>query len=170
MVDEEQVTERVVTTPVVPPYATPVAAPQYAAPVAPQYVAPAAPPVYASAAPPVYAAPVVGEAVTTRTVTHRNSASELLRRIVIFVFALIQIVIVLRIVLLLINASRSNDIVQAIYNVSALFVDPFEGILRTGALTKGASALDVSAIVALVGWSVLEVIILAAINITRRER
>ncbi|MEA2622679.1 MAG: hypothetical protein QOH61_1589 [Chloroflexota bacterium] len=113
--------------------------------------------------------PVAGSATTTRTVTRSPSSAELVRRIVVFVFALIQAVIILRLVLLLVNASRNNDIVQFIYNTSALFVAPFEGILRTDALTAGRSILDIAAIVALVGWTILELIIVAGIGIARRE-
>jgi F0F1-type ATP synthase membrane subunit c/vacuolar-type H+-ATPase subunit K len=144
MVQEEQVTQRVVTTtPSVAPYGAPVAAP--------------------------YGAPVAADAVTTRTVTRSPSAAEMLRRIVVFVFALIQAVILLRLVLLLINASRNNGIVEFIYTTSSWFVAPFEGIVRTDALQRGASVLDVTAIVALIGWTIVELIIVAGINIARRE-
>lgn len=52
-------------------------------------------------------------------------------------------------------------------NVSQIFVAPFEGILRTDALTKGGSILDVTAIVALVGWTILELVLIWAIGIFR---
>lgn len=143
MVDEQEVTtRRVVTTPpVAAPYGTPIA----------------------------YGTPVAGEAVTTRTVTRSPSGAELARRAVVFVFALIQAVIILRLVLLLIDASRGNDIVKFIYTTSSWFVGPFEGILRTDALQRGGSILDVAAVVALVGWTIVELIIIAALNIARRE-
>ena len=143
MAEEQQVTRRTVTT---------------QAP-APGY----APPAYR------YDAPVVGEAVTTTRVTQSPSTAEILRRIVIFVFALIQMDIILRIVLLLIGASPDNGIVSFVYNTSDWFVGPFNGLLNTDAVRRGGSVLDVAAIVALVGWSILELVIIAALNIARRE-
>jgi hypothetical protein len=94
--------------------------------------------------------------------------SELTRRIVILVFGLIQIVIGLRIVLLLLDAREANALVSSILDMSQLFVAPFEGILRTDALTSAGSVLDVTAIVAFVGWTILEVIVLWAVGIFRR--
>ena len=84
-------------------------------------------------------------------------------------FGLIQLVIVARIVLLLLNAREANGIVSGILNISQLFVAPFDGILRTDALHASGSTLDVTAIVALVGWTVVEAIVVAAVAIFRRE-
>jgi hypothetical protein len=94
----------------------------------------------------------------------------MVRRIVVLVFGLIQLVIAARILLLLLDAREANALVSAILNVSQVFVAPFEGILRTDSLHAGGSVLDVSAVVALVGWTVLEVIVLWAVGIFRRER
>ncbi len=95
--------------------------------------------------------------------------AEFIRRIVVLVFGLIQLVIVARIVLLLLNAREANGIVSGILNVSQVFVAPFDGILRTDALHASGSTLDVTAIVALIGWTVVEAIIVAAVAIFRRE-
>jgi hypothetical protein len=46
-------------------------------------------------------------------------------------------------------------------------VAPFEGILRTNALTAGGSVLDVAAILALIGWTLLEMVVLAVVRIAR---
>ena len=94
---------------------------------------------------------------------------QLVRRVVVLVFGLIQIVIGLRVLLLLLDARTGNALVSGILNVSQVFVAPFNGILNTNALTSGGSVLDVSAIVAFVGWSILELIILWAVGIFRRE-
>ena len=95
--------------------------------------------------------------------------AEFIRRIVVLVFGLIQLVIVARIVLLLLDAREANGIVSGILNVSQVFVAPFDGILRTDALHASGSTLDVTAIVALIGWTVVEAIIVAAVAIFRRE-
>jgi len=106
---------------------------------------------------------------TTLLTTSAPSRDETARRVVIFIFGIVQAVIGLRIVLLLLDARESNGLVSAILDVSQIFVGPFEGILRTNALTSGGSILDVAAIVALIGVTVVEMIMLAAIGIVRRE-
>jgi hypothetical protein len=94
---------------------------------------------------------------------------EMARRVIVFVFGLIQLVIGLRIVLLLLDARTGNALVSGILDVSKIFVAPFEGILNTNALSSGGSTLDVAAVVAFVGWTVLELIVIWAVGIFRRE-
>jgi len=108
-------------------------------------------------------------AVTSRTTEMRPSGGTLAGRVVVLIFGIIQAFIILRIVLLLLDAREGNDIVSFILNTSQLFVAPFDGMLKTNALTSGGSLLDVAAILALVGWTVLEALILAAVGIFRRE-
>ncbi|HUY99161.1 MAG TPA: hypothetical protein VMU89_02330 [Thermomicrobiaceae bacterium] len=97
------------------------------------------------------------------------SGSEMTRRIIVLLFGLIQIVIGLRIVLLLLDARTGNALVSGILDVSKIFVAPFEGILNTNALSSGGSTLDVAAVVAFVGWTILELIVVRAVGIFRRE-
>jgi hypothetical protein len=111
---------------------------------------------------------------TVRTDSRHTTRSgpggpELTRRIVVLVFGLIQIVVGLRIVLLLLDARTGNALVSGILDISKVFVAPFEGILNTNALSSGGSTLDVAAVVALVGWTILELIVIWAIGIFRRE-
>jgi len=106
---------------------------------------------------------------THRTVEIRPSGAELTRRVVVLIFGLIQVLIGLRILLLLIDAREANDLVSLILNLSQVFVGPFEGILRTDFLHASGSTLDLAAIVAFVGWTVLELIVLWVVNIFRRE-
>jgi hypothetical protein len=110
-----------------------------------------------------------GTSVTSRTVEMRPSGGTLAGRIVVLLFGIIQVLIVLRIVLLLLNAREGNDLVSFILNTSQVFVGPFEGILQTDALSSGGSIFDVAAVLALVGWTLLEAIILAAVGVFRRE-
>ena len=111
---------------------------------------------------------------TVRTDSRRTTrtgpgGSEMTRRVVVLVFGLIQIVIGARIVLLLLDAREANGLVSGILNVSQLFVAPFEGILRTDSLHAAGSVLDITAIVALVGITIIELIVLWAVGIFRRE-
>jgi hypothetical protein len=93
----------------------------------------------------------------------------MIRRIIGLLFGLIQIVIGLRIVLLLLDARTGNALVSGILDISKIFVAPFDGILNSNALTAGGSTLDVAAVVAFVGWTILELIVLWAVGIFRRE-
>jgi len=95
--------------------------------------------------------------------------SEMGRRVVVLLFGLIQVVIGARFVLLLLDAREANGLVAGIINLSQLFVAPFEGILRTDALHAAGSIFDVTAVVAIVGWTVLELIVIWALGIFRRE-
>jgi hypothetical protein len=107
---------------------------------------------------------------SSHTTTASPGGSEMTRRVVVLIFGLIQIVIGLRVVLLLLDAREANGIVSGILNVSQLFVGPFEGILKTDALNSHGSQLDIAAIVAFVGWTILELIVLWVVGIFRRER
>lgn len=104
-----------------------------------------------------------------RTTTSGPGSSEMTRRIVVLLFGLIQIVIGARIVLLVLNAREANGLVSGILNVSQVFVAPFDGILRTDSLHAAGSVLDITAIVAFVGWTVLELVVIWAVGIFRRE-
>jgi hypothetical protein len=127
----------------------------------------------------VSSTPTPGAAYPDETVTQRNvvsesvrrspSGAEVARRWVVWLFAIIQGLIAIRIVLLLIDANQDNGLVQFIYNLSAFFIGPFEGVLKTNAVASGASVLDIAALVALVGWTILEALIIAGIGIMRRE-
>jgi len=96
-------------------------------------------------------------------------AAEVIRRVVVLLFGLIQLVIAARVVLLLLDAREANGLVSGILNVSQLFVAPFDGILKTDALHTAGSVLDITAIVAFVGWTILELIVIGVLGIFRRE-
>jgi hypothetical protein len=152
-VDEEHVVERQSVTTASP-------APVADAPVAPAPVAPA----------PVYQDQTVSDsAVVSERVRRSPSGAETARRVIVFLFGLVQALIGVRILLLLADANQGNTLVKFIYDVSAFFIAPFEGILHTNAIRAGVSVLDVAALVALIGWTILEVLIIAGIGVMRRE-
>jgi hypothetical protein len=102
------------------------------------------------------------------TTVYRPSGSTLAARVIVVVFGVIQALLLVRIVLLVLDAQRSNDLVAAILNASQIFVAPFEGMFNTDALTSGGSVLDIAAITALVALTLLELVILAIVRIPRR--
>jgi hypothetical protein len=95
--------------------------------------------------------------------------SEMTRRVVVLVFGLVQVLIGLRFVLLLLNAREANELVSGILNISQVVVAPFDGILRTDALNSAGLLFDVTAVVAFIGWTILELIVIWAVGIFRRQ-
>ena len=100
---------------------------------------------------------------------YRPSGSTLASRVTILVFGIIQALLVLRILLLVLDARQGNDLVTAILDASQPFVAPFVGMFRVDAISAGGSSLDVAAIAALVAVTIVELIILAVLRIPRRS-
>jgi len=111
----------------------------------------------------------VQSSVRTERTTMTPGRPELGRRITVLVFGLIQLLIGARIVLLLLDAREGNGLVSGILNLSQLFVAPFEGILRSDALHAGGSTLDIAAIVAILGWTIVEFIVIKGLAVFSRE-
>lgn len=113
-------------------------------------------------------------APTNRTVTssrldYRPSNNETTRRIVVLVFGLIQIMIGLRILLLLLNAREGNFLVSIVNALGMFLTAPFQGILNISSVASGGSVLDVAAVVALVGWTIIEAIVIWSLAVFRHE-
>lgn len=107
---------------------------------------------------------------SVNTVTYAPSPTGMIERLVIWLFGLVQLLIVLRVILLLLAAREGNALVGFVYSISDLLVAPFRGILGINEIAAGATALDVAAIVALVGWTVLELVIIGLVRIFRPAR
>lgn len=109
-----------------------------------------------------------GSTVSRSEVTYRGGGNAVLERLIIFIFAIIQGLLLLRIVLLLVAAREGNDLVSLIYNISEILVAPFRGILGRDQIAAGQTAFDVSALVALIGWTIIEILILGFLRVFRR--
>ncbi len=109
--------------------------------------------------------------VVTRESTYRSgpTAGELIRRVVMLLFGILQALLLLRIVLLLLAANVGNDVVSLILGVTDPFVEPFRGMFSLDRVTADESTLDVAAIVALIGWTLLEALILAILSLGTRR-
>ena len=103
------------------------------------------------------------------TTVYRPSGSTLAARVVVVVFGIIQALLLVRIVLLALDARRGNDLVTAILSASQPFVGPFEGMFRTDAMSAAGSVIDIAAITALVALTIVELVILAIVRIPRRS-
>ena len=51
--------------------------------------------------------------------------------------------------------------------LSQPFVAPFEGILNSDTLASGGAVLDLAAMLALIGWTIVELVLLAVLRIGR---
>lgn len=124
---------------------------------------------YAVAEPPVAATAV-------RTTEHTSvpagpSPMSVLIRIVTFAFGVLQAALILRIILLLLVANPGNDIVAAVLAITDPFVEPFIGMFALDRVTADqGSVLDIAAIVALIGWTLLELLIIALLRVFDRRQ
>ena len=91
------------------------------------------------------------------------------RRVVSLLFGILAVLIALRIVLLLLVANQGNAIVDFIYNVTQPFVEPFRGIFSFDAASAGDATLDVGAVVALIGWLLIYLLIMAILRLGDRD-
>ena len=156
-----------VATPVVP---APVTTAVFAA--TPVVAAPVADVPYMAT--PIVATPVAPTQVATTSfartpATIRPSRDEMSRRITVFGFGIVQGLIIIRIVLLALDARAANGVVSFVLNLSQVAVAPFDGILRSNALGAHGSSLDLAAVAALIGWTVIEGLVIASIGLFRRE-
>jgi hypothetical protein len=118
-----------------------------------------------------YEAPPV--ATTTRTTDYQAAgpgATTFAARVITFLFGILQALLILRIVLFLLVANGGNDVVHFVFSVTQPFVEPFLGMFALNRVTADqGSVLDIAAIVAIIGWTLLEALILAAIRIFSRR-
>jgi uncharacterized protein YggT (Ycf19 family) len=103
------------------------------------------------------------------TTVYRPSGSTLAARVVVVVFGIIQALLVVRIVLLALDARRGNDLVAAILSASQPLVGPFEGMFRSDAVSPAGSFIDIAAITALVALTIVEIVILAIVRVPQRN-
>jgi hypothetical protein len=103
----------------------------------------------------------VRETVVEERVVPRNSTAILLTRLIWLILGFVQSVIAIRIILRLIAADPANPFANFIYNLSALFVWPFVGLIADPAFN--GAVLEVTSIIAmfvylLLAWGLVELI------------
>lgn len=95
---------------------------------------------------------------------------QMVRRVVTLVFGILQAALVLRLILLLLVANPGNDVVSFILGITDPFVEPFRGMFQLDRVRADqGSVLDIAAIVALVAWTLIEALVLAALSIGARR-
>jgi len=99
-----------------------------------------------------------------------NSPYAAARRIVALLFGVLVTLIGLRVVLLLLGANAGNALVDFIYGITEPLVAPFRGIFSLDVIAPtGASVLDIGALVAIVGWSLIAILVIAILRLPDRR-
>jgi uncharacterized protein YggT (Ycf19 family) len=136
-----------------------------------EYVPPAAPP--PAAAPPAYVQPAatsnVNVADSGEYVATGPGPLYYARRVLSLLFGVLITLLILRIVLLLLVADPDNSIVDFVYTVTEPFVAPFRGMFQFDAVASGSRTLDIAALVALIGWTLIYALIMAILRLADRS-
>ncbi len=74
-------------------------------------------------------------------------------RVVYFVLGVIEVILLLRLIVRLLGANESSDFVMFLYNLSHIFVGPFNGIFNDQAL--GRSVFEISTLVAMIVYALI---------------
>ncbi|MDO8488004.1 MAG: YggT family protein [bacterium] len=109
-------------------------------------------------------AEIVKETITTQTnavpttpVNSKASSHQTVEYLIYFLFAVLEILLAFRLVLKLMGASVSSAFVGLVYNLSGIFILPFEGIFRRGFAqgVETTSVLEPSTLVAIIVYAIL---------------
>jgi uncharacterized protein YggT (Ycf19 family) len=138
--------------------------------------APAADPGYVAPAQPAYAPPAQPAASQVNVnsgpapVDDAPGPMYYVRRVVSLLFGILAVLLGLRILLLLLVANQQNSIVDFVYDITEPFGAPFRGIFNFDTVSPGGgSVLDVAAVVALIGWLLIYVLLMAILRLGDRR-
>ena len=92
------------------------------------------------------------------------------RRVLSLLFGILAVLLGLRILMLLLVANQQNSIVDFVYGVTEPFVAPFRGIFQFNEVRAGDATLDVAALVALIGWLLVYLLLMAILRLGDRDR
>jgi uncharacterized protein YggT (Ycf19 family) len=108
-------------------------------------------------------APASGRVVT------ETSPLAPLRRTIYLIFAVLVALIGIRILFLALGANEGNVIVDAIYGITEPLVAPFRGIFSINQVRPiGESVIDLAAFIAIIGWTLVAMLIDALLRIPDR--
>jgi uncharacterized protein YggT (Ycf19 family) len=93
------------------------------------------------------------------------------RRVLSLIGAVLAVLLGLRIILLLLVANQTNQVVDFVYGVTEPFVAPFRGIFSFDTVQPGGgSVFDIAAVVAFVGWLLIYLLLMAILSLADRDR
>lgn len=98
-----------------------------------------------------------------------DTDSQTIVNLIYYLFGAIEVLLAFRLVLKMLGASMSSGFVTFIYNLSGIFIMPFEGIFRKGYAPglETSSIIEPSTLVALIvyvilAWGIVELIRIAS--------
>ncbi len=111
----------------------------------------------------------MAEPIKIAPVKREATNSQIIGYLVYFLFGTLEVLLAFRILFKLLGANPSSMFVSLIYNVTKLFILPFDGIFRPG-FTEGietTSVLEPSTVVAifvyaLVAWGIVKLVQIAS--------
>jgi glucan phosphoethanolaminetransferase (alkaline phosphatase superfamily) len=107
-----------------------------------------------------------GDTVVDRVNQEKATGSQTVEYLIYFLFGLLEIILAFRLVLKLLGASLSSNFVELIYNISKVFIWPFEGIFSR-ATAQGAETTAVFEPATLVAIIVYSLIALGIVKLVR---
>lgn len=110
-------------------------------------------------------------AAVTTEVKREASGSQTIENIIYFIFGLLEILLAFRFIFKLTGASTSSVFVSFIYDLTRIFILPFEGIFRRGSaqVLEGTSVFEPATLVAILVYAVLAWIVVKLIRIISGE-
>lgn len=101
--------------------------------------------------------PVVNATTKNTSVKSTATSSQTVEHLIYFIFGIMEVLLVFRLVFKLAGANISNAFVGLVYGLTGILILPFEGIFRRG-FSQGletTSVLEPSTVVALIVYAVL---------------
>ncbi|KKS95102.1 MAG: hypothetical protein UV71_C0012G0023 [Microgenomates group bacterium GW2011_GWC1_43_13] len=100
------------------------------------------------------------------------SSNQTVERLVYFLFGILEVLLIFRLIFKLAGASQGSTFVSLIYTLTGIFIIPFRGIFRQATATgvETTAILEPATLVAVIVYAVLAWGIVALIRILSRER
>lgn len=104
--------------------------------------------------------------ITTAPIVEGVTLTQTLTRLVYFLFGILEVLLVFRLIFKFAGASTASAFVRTIYSITSMFIYPFEGIFRrvVSQGVEASSILEPSTLVAivvyaLVAWGIVQLVI-----------
>ena len=103
---------------------------------------------------------------------HVASGAHTTQQLIYFVFGLLEVLLVFRLILKLAGANTASAFVRFIYGLTALFIAPFEGIFRRGVAQgiETTSVFEPSVLLAIVVYALFAWGITMLVQILSRDK
>jgi hypothetical protein len=116
--------------------------------------------------------PVVNTSTRSVAVKSTATSSQTMEYLIYFIFGLLEVLLVFRLVFKLAGANPISPFVKIIYSITSIFIMPFEGIFRRGFAegVETTSVLEPSTLVAIVVYALLAWGVVLLVRILSRQK